>query len=105
MTDDPGNGAQDGKAPAEPPPSSGLQPLSLPEAAAPADRPPLGILCAILGMFSIAVMDGLAKHLVETYPVGQVTFARHLLAFLPLSVLIWYEGGFKVLKTRRSGRT
>jgi drug/metabolite transporter (DMT)-like permease len=95
MMDDPGNGAHGGKVPAEP--------LPLPEARAPADRPPLGIVCAVLGMFSIAVMDGLAKHLVETYPVGQVTFARHLLAFLPLSLLIWHEGGFKALRTRRPG--
>jgi hypothetical protein len=70
MTDDPGNGAQGGKAPAEPLLTSGVQPLSLPEAGAPADRPPLGIACALIGMLSIAVMDGLAKHLVESYPVG-----------------------------------
>jgi drug/metabolite transporter (DMT)-like permease len=32
-----------------------------------------------------------------------VTFTRHLLALLPLNLLIWHEGGFKALKTRRPG--
>jgi drug/metabolite transporter (DMT)-like permease len=103
MTDDPENGAQDGKVPAEPPLTSGVQPLALAEAHGSADRPPLGIVCAVLAMFSIAVMDGLAKHLVASYPVGQVSFARQLLALLPLSLLIWHEGGLKALRTRHPG--
>jgi drug/metabolite transporter (DMT)-like permease len=103
MTEKPGNGAQVHGNPTEPPLATGIQPLSLPEAGTPADRPPLGIVCAVFGMFAIAVMDGLAKHLVASYPVGQVAFARHLLALLPLTLLIWHEGGFKALRTRHPG--
>ena len=70
---------------------------------APLDRPRLGIACALLGMAGIAVMDGLAKYLVERYPVGQVVFIRNLLALLPLCLLLWREGGLKALKTRQPG--
>lgn len=65
------------------------------------DRPRLGIACAVLGMAGMAVMDGLAKYLVERYPVGQVVFSRNLLALLPLCLLLWRKGGIKALKTRR----
>ncbi len=66
------------------------------------DRPGLGIACAVLAMSSIAIMDGIAKFLVAIYPVGQITFSRQLLSLLPLSLLLWHEGGLSALKTRQA---
>ncbi|WP_157933798.1 DMT family transporter [Alloalcanivorax mobilis] len=58
--------------------------------AAPAARPLIGVLLMALGVSILPVMDGLAKHLSDSYHVIQVTWARYLFHFLLLgALLLW----------------
>lgn len=51
-----------------------------------ADRPIQAILLMNLAVFVFTAMDGLIKHVSETYhyPTGELVFVRNLFAFLPL---------------------
>lgn len=71
--------------------------------AAPASNLP-GILTMIAGVFGLASMDALGKHLGETYPIAQIVFVRALLG-LPFLVLLarLSHAGLGQLRTVRPG--
>ena len=59
----------------------------------PRQRPLVGFLLMLTSTALLPVMDGMAKHLSQTYPLMQVVWARyffHLLTMLPL--LLWRYG-------------
>ncbi len=68
-----------------------------------ADHPLRGIVLALLGVSGFALMDAAAKSLTEGYPIGQIILVRNLFALLPLSLLLFRDGGLPALRTRQPG--
>ncbi|MGO1117214.1 DMT family transporter [Rhodovibrionaceae bacterium A322] len=57
------------------------------------DRPLVGILLLITAMCVVPLMDGVAKHLSQSYPVMEVVWARYFFHFLfMLPVVFWRYG-------------
>lgn len=68
-----------------------------------ASRPPatLAALYMILGMLMVPLMDGTAKILVASYPVGQVVWGRyffHLITLMPLFLIFRQKPSIKPAK-------
>jgi drug/metabolite transporter (DMT)-like permease len=55
------------------------------------DRIGLGITAILIGMFTISIMDALAKWLGETYPIAELVFFRSLFALLPVFFIHWQQ--------------
>ncbi|MCE9522002.1 MAG: DMT family transporter [Alphaproteobacteria bacterium] len=65
-------------------------------------KPLLGIGLKIAATFVFTLMAAIARHLGETFPVGQIVFFRSLFAFIPIAGLMIYAGhGFSMLATKR----
>lgn len=62
-----------------------------------------GIANILIAVALFAVMDAIVKWLSVYYPVSQLVFFRSLLAFVPLSVMIARDGGWRGLRTSRPG--
>ncbi|QXT41439.1 DMT family transporter [Gymnodinialimonas ceratoperidinii] len=54
-------------------------------------------------MASISVNDMLIKFLSGGYPLHQMVFIRSIIGILATSVFVWFEGGWRILKTDRPG--
>jgi drug/metabolite transporter (DMT)-like permease len=66
-----------------------------------AERPLQGIVYAIAGTGSIAIVDGLAKWLVAGMSTFQLLAIRSVFVLLLLVPLIWRAGGLVALRTHR----
>jgi drug/metabolite transporter (DMT)-like permease len=65
-------------------------------------RPLLGIGLKIAATFVFTLMAAIARHLGESFPVGQIVFFRSAFAFLPIAGLMLYSGhGLSMLATTR----
>ena len=65
------------------------------------DRVGLGIAAILIGMFTISIMDALAKWLGESYPIAELVFFRSLFALLPVFFIHWQQrDGIASLKPR-----
>ncbi|MGF1475699.1 MAG: DMT family transporter [Geminicoccaceae bacterium] len=70
----------------------------------PATRSSIAIRAITLKISAIVmfqVMAALVKALGDDYPVGQLIFARSAFALIPLAVLIYADGGLKILATAK----
>jgi drug/metabolite transporter (DMT)-like permease len=66
------------------------------------DRIGLGIALMVLSVAVFTGMDAVIKHVAQTgYSTPQILFFRNLCAFIPLSILIFRQGGFSSLATRK----
>lgn len=66
------------------------------------DRIGLGIALMLLGIGVFTSMDAVVKYLsLEGYPTIQILFFRSALAFVPVSLFIVANGGFRTLRTQR----
>lgn len=61
----------------------------------------LGILFVIFGMVAISVNDMLIKQLSGNYPLHQMVFVRSAIGICFSAVIIQFEGGWSILRTRR----
>ena len=62
-----------------------------------------GLVCSIVGVFTMAVGDTLAKLLGESFGPIQIFVCRGLFVLPPLVLLLWHTGGFRALRTRHRG--
>lgn len=70
--------------------------------AAVADRPRLGIICAVLGAFAFSLNDSVIKLLSGDYSLPQIVFIRGTVAFiLIVALIVPFDGGWASLKTKR----
>ncbi|MEM9577502.1 MAG: DMT family transporter [Pseudomonadota bacterium] len=65
------------------------------------NRASLAILVILVGIFAISINDMLIKRLSGNYPLHEIVFARSGLALVFSLLLVWLEGGWRILKTRR----
>ena len=63
----------------------------------------LGILFVIAAMVSISINDMLIKRFSTGYPLHQMVFLRSLIGICLTMLVLQFEGGFGLLKTRRPG--
>lgn len=66
-------------------------------------RPLAGILFIIVGMAAISINDMLIKLLSGGYPLHQIVLTRSAIGLLFGLILVQYEGGWSILKTRQPG--
>lgn len=59
------------------------------------DRALLGIVLMIIGIALYPISDALIKYLMQTYSVPQTTFLRSFTRFIPLTIAVFFQGGFK----------
>ncbi len=69
----------------------------------PAQAPLRGIAFMVLSVAIFCVMDVLVKLLSQTYHPFQVAFFRSLFALVPIGVMVWINGGTRILRTRHLG--
>lgn len=67
----------------------------------PLSAPVKGILCMTIGTLLITTQDAATKWLTADYSAGEVLFIRGLWSFLPLAVLVWWQGGIHTLRPRK----
>ena len=60
----------------------------------------LGILFVLMGVFSISINDLLIKQLSGGYPLHQIVFVRSGIGILFGLIIVQYEGGWSILRTR-----
>ena len=60
-----------------------------------------GIGCVVAAGLLMTCQDTTVKWLSGDFATGEIMFWRGLLSFLPLSLLIWWQGGWSRLKTKR----
>ena len=63
------------------------------------NRPTLGILFILGGIFAISINDMLIKQLSGDYPLHEIVFFRALVALIFSMLVVWFEGGLRILKT------
>ncbi len=61
----------------------------------------LGISCAITGVVAMSVMDVVIKWLSPDYPLHEIVLVRTIIALFLTLIIVHFEGGFGLLKTRR----
>lgn len=61
----------------------------------------LGILFVLIGVFCISINDLLIKQLSDGYPLHQIVFARSGIGIVFSLMIVQYEGGFGILRTKR----
>ena len=66
-----------------------------------AERPEVGIGCALVAVLCFSIADVAAKWLSASYAPLQIVFLRYLFGLVPVGVLIWRSGGLTVLRTER----
>lgn len=60
--------------------------------------PGRGIAFMLMGGALLTTNDAVLKWLTGDFPVGQIIFMRGLFVFLPVSLLVWRQGGLAVLR-------
>ena len=70
---------------------------------APENRPAIGAAFVLAGMFFISINDLIIKQLSGDYPLHQMVFARSGIGICFSLVLVWWEGGLRILRTDRPG--
>ena len=60
-----------------------------------------GIGCVVVSGVLMTCQDTTVKWLSSDFATGEIMFWRGLLSFLPLSFLLWWQGGWRRLKTAR----
>lgn len=68
-----------------------------------ADKPRLAIVLILLGMLLISVNDMVMKKLSDSYALHQLVFARTAIGIWISLIILRFEGGLHLLKTRRPG--
>lgn len=68
--------------------------------ATPHNRASLGITFILVAMFAISINDMLIKQLSGGYPLHQIVFIRSAIGLAITLVLVRFEGGLSILKTR-----
>ncbi|WP_299723737.1 DMT family transporter [uncultured Tateyamaria sp.] len=68
---------------------------------APQNNAGLAILFVVVGVFCISINDLLIKQLSGGYPLHQIVFARSGIGILFSLLIVQYEGGFGILRTRQ----
>ncbi|MEO9820109.1 MAG: DMT family transporter [Paracoccaceae bacterium] len=63
----------------------------------------LGILFIVVGVFCISINDMLIKALSGDFPLHQIVFARSGLGILVSLIIVQWEGGWRILRTRTPG--
>lgn len=66
-------------------------------------RPFIGILLAVAAVSCFSVLDSLAKHLTQSYPLPMVIWARYFIHAVIMVALLWPRMGVRLLATRRRG--
>lgn len=67
------------------------------------NNPTVGIVFVLLAMFCISINDMLIKHMSGSYPLHQMVFARSVIGIAFSLVMVQFEGGFGILRTRAPG--
>lgn len=65
------------------------------------DTSTFGIVFIVGGMFAISLNDMMIKQLSGDYPLHQMVFARSAIGILFSLLIVQWEGGWHILKTRR----
>lgn len=68
--------------------------------ATPQNRAGLGILFVLIGVFCISINDLLIKRLSGGYPLHELVFARSAIGICFSLLIVQYEGGWGILRTR-----
>jgi len=61
----------------------------------------IGIAFVVLGMVGISINDMLIKQLSGNYPLHQMVFVRSAIGIIFSAIIIQFEGGWSILKTKR----
>jgi len=61
----------------------------------------LGITCAITGVVAMSIMDVVIKWLSPDYPLHEIILVRTVVALCLTLIIVHFEGGFVLLKTKR----
>ncbi|MDP5217534.1 DMT family transporter [Ruegeria sp. 2205SS24-7] len=64
-------------------------------------RPAAGIACIVVGMICISINDMIIKQLSGDYPLHQIVMFRASIGIMFTLVMVQYEGGFGILRTRQ----
>lgn len=67
------------------------------------ERPGLGILLILAGIFAISINDMLIKALSGDYPLHQIVFFRSIIGLMFSLVFVQMEGGWSILRTATPG--
>lgn len=67
------------------------------------DNTKLGVIFVLFAMFFISINDMLVKLLSDGYPLHQLVFIRSIIGICVTLVILHFEGGWRLLKTRRLG--
>lgn len=63
----------------------------------------LGISCAVTGILAMSAMDVVIKWLSPVYPLHEIILVRTVIALLLTLIIVHFEGGLGLLKTKRPG--
>jgi drug/metabolite transporter (DMT)-like permease len=69
----------------------------------PEQRPLRGIAMILAAVTTFAVMDTIAKHLSQTYPVNMVVWARYAFQMLVMIVVLAPRHGMSLVRSKRPG--
>ena len=61
-------------------------------------RPFRGIALSVFGIGCITFNDSMMKLVVNEHPIGQAIFIRSVFVLLLISLLVYRQGGFRVLR-------
>ncbi len=67
------------------------------------DAPLKGIALLVFATAIFSVQDVVIKLFSGTYPAHQIVFVRSLVGLLPILLIVWLEGGARLLRTSRPG--
>jgi S-adenosylmethionine uptake transporter len=67
------------------------------------DNTKLGVIFVLFAMFFISINDMLVKLLSDGYPLHQLVFIRSIIGICVTLAFLHFEGGWRLLKTRRLG--
>jgi drug/metabolite transporter (DMT)-like permease len=66
-------------------------------------RPFIGILLAVAAVSCFSVLDSLAKHLTQSYPLPMVIWARYFVHVVIMLALLWPRMGWRLVASQRPG--
>lgn len=62
-----------------------------------------GILLMLAAVFMFSAMDTLAKHMLKSYPMAPLMWARYAVHMVVMLMLLWPRMGLQLLRTSRPG--
>ncbi|HEV8644116.1 MAG TPA: DMT family transporter, partial [Burkholderiales bacterium] len=62
-----------------------------------------GMLLMLAAVFLFSAMDTLAKHLLKSYPMSALMWARYAVHMVVMLILLWPRMGLQLLRTSRPG--